>query len=131
MDLEEIIEKLEQTLEFNGYTLEDLINELCECYEEDEDTLAYENEENEANEAISETNEYTQINMYQDRLKRITDIKDETEKKEELKSLKEELEETYLGKGKPAPKQIKAMYSLIKNLLRGGKGNNKPNIRPI
>ncbi len=129
MDLEEIIEKLEQTLEFNGYTLEDLINELCECYEEDEDALDYDNEENEENEAISETNEYKQIRIFKDRLKRITDIEDETEKKEELKALKKELEDTY--KGNPAPKEIKQLYSLIKNLLRGGKGNNKPNIRPI
>lgn len=125
MDLEEIVVKLEETLELYGYTLEDLINELCECYEESEEGLDYDNEENEAI-----TQEDKQIKMFQDRLKRITDKEDETEKKKELKELKKDLEDTYKGKG-PASKQIKSLYGLIKNLLKGNKGNSKGNNRTI
>ena len=113
MELQKLIENLENTLEKNGYTLEDLKQELCDCGNEEGGSYEH-----------GESKEEKQLSSYDDRLEQILEIEDKKEKIRELKRLLQELKSRY--KGTNPSKQIKDFYNRVKKLLEAEeRGKNK------
>ena len=103
MELEKIIENIEKTLEHNGYSLEDLKKELCDCPEEEG---GYEK---------GESKEEKGLRLFNDRLEKIIDIEDKDEKIRELKKLLQEMKDKY--KGTNPSKEVKSLYDRIRKAL--------------
>jgi len=112
MELKKLIENLENTLERNGYTLEDLKKELCDCGHEEGGGFEK-----------GESKEEKELNNYNDRLENIMELEDKKERIRELKRLLQELKQKYHGN---ASKEIKKLYARIKKLLEAEeRGQNK------